>query len=45
MEKRMDAQITKPLAVRLATGWLVVLLLSGLWQGYGAWLSGAGDGG
>jgi len=32
----MDAQ--KPLIVRLVTVWLAVLLVVGLWQGYGAWL-------
>ncbi len=28
---------------RFAIGVLAVLLLSGLWQGYGAWLFGAAD--
>jgi len=41
----MEAQIAKRLVVRLASGWLVVLLVSGLWQGYGAWLLGGGHGG
>jgi hypothetical protein len=41
----MDAQAAKPLGVRLVTGWLVILLVAGLWQGYGAWLLGGGDGG
>lgn len=40
----MDAQTSKPLGVRLVTGWLVILLVAGLWQGYGAWLLGGGDG-
>ena len=31
----MDAH--KPLVVRLVTGWLVIVLVAGLWQGYGAW--------
>ena len=26
--------------VRVVTGWLVLLLAFGLWQGYGAWLLG-----
>ena len=41
----MEAQIAKRLVVRLAIGWLVLLLVSGLWQGYGAWLLGGRDGG
>jgi hypothetical protein len=41
----MDAQIAKPLFIRLLTGWLVVLLGSGLWQGYGAWVLSAGHAG
>jgi len=39
----MDAQTPRPLFVRLVTGWLVILLLAGLWQGYGAWLLGGSD--
>ena len=39
----MDAQ--KPLVVRLVTGWLAILVLVGLWQGYGAWLSSGSDAG
>jgi hypothetical protein len=41
----MDAQIVKPLVVRLMAGWLAVLLALGLWQGYGAWLLGSSDAG
>ena len=37
----MDAQ--KPLIVRLVAAWLVILLVVGLWQGYGAWLLGGDD--
>lgn len=39
----MDAQ--KPLIVRLVTAWLGILLLVGLWRGYGAWLSGGNHAG
>lgn len=39
----MDARSKKPLVVRLVAGWLAILLVSGLWQGYGAWLFGAVD--
>jgi hypothetical protein len=45
VETRMDAQIAKSLVVRLVAGWLVLLLVSGLWQGYGAWLLGGAHGG
>ena len=41
----MDAQVVKPLVVRVVTGWLVFLLAFGLWQGYGAWLLGVNDAG
>jgi len=41
VEKRMDAQVVKPLFDRVVTGWLVFLLVFGLWQGYGAWLLGS----
>ncbi len=42
----MDAQaqnpevsrVTRPLVVRLAAAWLVLLLATGLWQGFGHWL-------
>lgn len=37
----MDAQ--KPLIARLVTAWLLIVLMIGLWQGYGAWLLGGGD--
>jgi len=41
----MDAQVVKPLIVRLVTVWLVLLLAFGLWLGYGAWLVGSSDAG
>jgi hypothetical protein len=44
---RMDAQeqkprsefFSRPLVVRLVSAWLALVLVLGLWQGYGAWLS------
>jgi len=39
----MDAH--KPLVVRLVTGWLIIVLVVGLWRGYGRWLLGGGDAG
>jgi hypothetical protein len=39
----MDAR--KPLIVRFATAWLAILLLVGLWQGYGAWALGGNNAG
>jgi hypothetical protein len=31
-------RVTRPLVVRLAAAWLVLLLAVGLWQGFGVWL-------
>lgn len=48
----MDAQAQKPEAARaprplvagLAAAWLALLLVVGLWQGYGRWLLGEAGG-
>ena len=39
-KKPRSDRFMRPLVVRLVTVWLAVVLLMGLWQGYGAWLLG-----
>jgi len=37
-QKPRSGRFTRPLIFRLVAAWLVILLVIGLWQGYGAWL-------
>lgn len=37
-QKPRSEYFTRPLVVRLAGVWVALVLVLGLWQGYGAWL-------
>jgi hypothetical protein len=38
--ERITRRTTQPIFVRCVAAWLAVVLVLGLWQGYGAWLLG-----
>jgi hypothetical protein len=45
MLRMKSGYFTRPLVVRVVAAWLAAVLVVGLWQGYGAWLSGGSHAG
>lgn len=42
-QKPGSERFTRPLIFRLVAAWLFILLVLGLWQGYGVWLWSGSD--